>query len=60
LFISWDQIFVAVQTAPENASLINPYKTSKVEDFNFWFIIINVVGYFYTKLSWQGTQGYNS
>lgn len=60
LYISWDQIFVAVQTAPENASLINPYKTSKVEDFNFWFIIINVVGYFYTKLSWQGTQGYNS
>lgn len=60
LFINWDQIYLAIQNAPKDASLINPYKTSKMHDFNFWFYLINVAGYIYTKLSWQGSSGYNS
>ena len=60
IFVNWDQILAAVQTAPSNASLINPYKTSKMEDFNLWYYLIAVVGVIYAKLSWQGSQGYNS
>lgn len=59
-FVNWDQIFQAVITAPKDASLINPYKTSKVPDFNFWYFLINVIGVIYVKLSWQGSQGFNS
>jgi SSS family solute:Na+ symporter len=46
--------------APDNASLINPFKTSKATDFNFWFFLIGVVGFYYNTLAWQGTQAYNS
>jgi SSS family solute:Na+ symporter len=60
LFVNWDQIFHAVITAPKAASLINPFKTSQIPDFNFWYFLINVVGVVYVKLSWQGTSGYNS
>ncbi|MDP4174547.1 MAG: sodium:solute symporter [Bacteroidota bacterium] len=60
LFVNWDQIFQALSTAPKDASLINPYKTGKVHDFNFWFFLINIIGIAYGKLSWQGSQGYNS
>ena len=59
-FVNWDQVFHAVTTAPKDASLINPYKTSKVPDFNFWYFFINVIGVIYVKLSWQGTSGFNS
>ncbi|HLP17649.1 MAG TPA: sodium:solute symporter [Bacteroidota bacterium] len=59
-FVNWDQIFAAVSMAPANASLINPYKTSEVPDFNFWYFLINVIGVIYVKLSWQGSQGFNS
>ncbi len=59
-FVNWDQIFHAVITAPKDASLINPYKTSAVPDFNIWYFLINVVGVIYVKLSWQGAQGFNS
>ncbi len=59
-FINWDQIFQAITTVPQNASLINPYKTSEVPDFNLWYFLINVVGVIYVKLSWQGSQGFNS
>jgi len=57
---TFDQIFEALKTAPQNASLINPFKTSQARDFNFWFFLIGVIGAFYSTLSWQGTQGYNS
>ena len=58
--VNWDQIAEAVATAPANASLVNPYHTSEVPDFNFWYFLINVFGVIYVKLSWQGTQGFNS
>jgi SSS family solute:Na+ symporter len=59
-YVDWEQIAVAVATAPPEASLINPYKTSEVPDFNFWYFLINVIGVIYVKLSWQGAQGFNS
>ena len=56
----WTTIYEAVSKAPQNASLINPFKTSHIEDFNIWFVIIGLIGLVYGKLSWQGTQAYNS
>jgi solute:Na+ symporter, SSS family len=60
IFVNWDQIYQAIQTAPRDASLINPFHTSKMEDFNVWFYVISIIGVIYTKLSWQGSSGYNS
>jgi solute:Na+ symporter, SSS family len=60
ILVNWNQIFEAVTMAPDNASLINPYKTREVPHFNFWFFVINAIGLVYTKLSWQGTQGFYS
>ncbi|MBC7186975.1 MAG: sodium:solute symporter [Calditrichaeota bacterium] len=56
----WSQIAEALQSAPADASLINPFHTSKVEDFNLWYFLIGVYGAVYSTLSWQGTQGYNA
>ncbi len=58
--VDWGQIYEAVSKVPENASLINPYKTSEVRHFNFWFFLINAFGLVYAKLSWQGGQGFYS
>ncbi len=56
----WDRICAALATAPENASLINPFKTSHVDDFNFWYFLIGIIGVIYGTMSWQGTQAYNT
>jgi solute:Na+ symporter, SSS family len=58
--VDWGTIQEALSGAPENASLINPFKTSHLEDFNFGYFIIGIVGVFYGAMSWQGTQGYNA
>jgi SSS family solute:Na+ symporter len=58
--VSWEQILAALGTAPADASLLNPFRTSQVEDFNFWYFLIGTVGVVYVVMSWQGTQGYNA
>lgn len=59
---SWDQIYTAFQNAPdpENASLINPFKTSKAMDFNVWYYLIAAFGAFYNCMAWQGNTGTNA
>ena len=44
----------------ENSSRINPFKTSNVEDFNFWYFLIGIIGVMYGTMGWQGSQAYNS
>ena len=58
--VDWTHIFEALAMAPENASLINPYKTSQVADFNLWYFLIGTIGVVYVVMSWQGTQAYNA
>ncbi len=58
--VDWAHIFTTLEAAPEQASLINPFKTSHIEDFNFWYFLIGIFGVFYGAMSWQGTQGYNA
>ena len=41
-------------------SMINPYKTSRVDSFNLWFFLILVFNIFYGAMSWQGSQAYQS
>jgi len=62
LFVSFDwlHIFEALLSAPQEASLINPFHTSQVEDFNFWYFLVGIFGVLYGTMSWQGTQGYNA
>ena len=57
--VDWAHISQALSSAPPDASLINPFKSSNVKDFNFWYFFIGMLGLIYTKLSWQGNQAFN-
>jgi solute:Na+ symporter, SSS family len=61
-FISfdWGHVQQALAAAPPDASLINPFHTSQVKDFNFWYFLVGIIGVVYGTMSWQGTQAYNA
>ena len=59
LNIGWDRIAETLMTAPAGQSLVNPFDTSDVKDFNIWFFIIAVFAMIYGYKAWQGQQGYN-
>ena len=57
---SWNDIMAGLQIAPPGQSMINPFKTSKVADFNVWFFLIGVFGAILNTRAWQGNSGYNA
>ena len=56
----WGQIAETLQSAPVNASMINPFKSQNVEGFNITFFMIMAFINFYGYMAWQGRQGYNA
>lgn len=56
----WSDMIAGLQTAPENQSLINPFRTSQAENFNIYYFLIGMMGTIYTVRAWQGNSGYNS
>lgn len=56
----WGHVQQSLAAAPADASLINPFHTSQVKDFNFWYFLVGIIGVVYGTMSWQGTQAYNA
>ncbi|RKZ11221.1 sodium:solute symporter [bacterium] len=60
LKVGWGDVGEVMALAPAGHSKINPFDTGYVQDFNFKYFAIGVMGLFYGAMSWQGTQAYNS
>lgn len=54
----WEHIMAAMHSAPDNASMINPFKTSKVDGFSLAYFLMSAFAYFYGWQAWQGSQGF--
>ena len=55
-----DMMTALNMSSTPDASMVNPFHTGKIKDFNIWFYLIGAFGAFYTQLAWQGTSGFNS
>jgi solute:Na+ symporter, SSS family len=60
LMVPWSHIIQALSSAPADASMLHPYHTGNVKDFNIWFYLIGIFSSFYSCNSWQGGSGFNS
>ncbi len=54
----WDTLVDVLKGAPDDASMLHPFKTQAVEGFNFFYFLIGSVGAVYGFRAWQGNQGY--
>jgi len=59
VIFSWSRISEAIVDVPANRSLTHPFRQGEIEDFNVWFVLINVFGWIYSYMAWQGSQGFN-
>ncbi len=57
---SWSQISQAMMNVPAEKSLLNPFDTGKIQDFNIWYMLIAMVGSIYATRAWQGGHGFNA
>jgi len=56
-YVSWQQISESLITTP-GQSQINPFSSSQIEGFNFWYFLIGLVVAVYGRGAWQGSMGY--
>lgn len=54
----WGQMSDAMLDRPPGESMLNPFDTGKLKDFNPFYIVVGMVGHVYNVLSWQGAQAY--
>lgn len=41
-------------------SIVNPFDSFKVKDFNLWYVLMTQFFFVYRTMAWQNTQGFNS
>ena len=58
--VSWTQVMEVMAASEPGHSLINPFDTSKVPDFNIWFVAMAVANRIYTTMASQNKQGFNA
>jgi len=56
----WSVIVDTLAAAPAGQSMMNPFDTSQVSDFNLWFVLIGILHSLYNHMSWQQQQSYNT
>ncbi len=59
MIFRWEQIAEALLNRPPGESLLNPFDTGKLQDFNLAYVLISIVGSVYAYMAWQGNQGFN-
>ena len=45
---------------PPGHSLVNPFDSFGVKDFNIWYVLMGLWARAYTVMAWQNNQGFNS
>ena len=55
-----DQMFSAMTDRPPGKSMLNPFDTGQLGDFNIAYVLIAIFASVYTYMSWQGNQGFNA
>jgi len=58
---SWfNEMAPALLDRPPGKSLLNPFDTSELRDFNIFFVAVGALSGIVNTMSWSGSQGYNT
>jgi SSS family solute:Na+ symporter len=56
----WSQINATLTNRPPGQSMLNPFDTSGVGDFNLWYVLMGIAVAIYGTMAWQNSGAYNS
>jgi SSS family solute:Na+ symporter len=60
LTLNWPQTRDMLLSQPPGHSLVNPFDSFSIKDFNVWYILMGIWGSVYTIMAWQNNSGFNS
>jgi SSS family solute:Na+ symporter len=56
----WAQMAVTLSHTVPGKSLLHPFDTGSVQDFNVWYVMISIVGLVYGTMAWQGGHAFKA
>lgn len=60
MLFSWNEISEVLSNRPPGQSLLNPFDSHKIDDFNIWYVAMALFGSVYGTMAWQNASAYNS
>ncbi len=61
LRFSWfNDLAPVITDRSSGKSMINPFDISALRDFNLFYVVVGILGGIINRMSWSGTQGYNT
>lgn len=60
LMFSWTEVSDVLLNRPPGQSLVNPFDSQGVKDFNLWFVLMTIFVGVYGTRAWQNASGYNA
>lgn len=59
-FFHWSDVLQMLLDAPSGKSLVNPFDSSGMRDFNIWYVLMSIVIGVYSTMAWQNSHAFNS
>ncbi|MFZ4775122.1 MAG: sodium:solute symporter family protein [Terrimicrobiaceae bacterium] len=60
MMFRWEQISEVLANRAPGHSMLNPFDSSGIKDFNIWYVLMSMFVGVYGTMAWQNAQGYNS
>lgn len=57
---SWSQVTEVLTARPPGESLLNPFDSAGISDFNLWYVLMTILIGAYGTMAWQNSSAYNS
>ena len=57
---SWSQVSEALLNRPPGKSMLDPFDSFALSDFNIWYVLIGVFASVYSVMAWQGGHAFNA
>lgn len=59
-YFNWSDTSAMLLSRPEGQSLVNPFDSFSLKDFNIWYVLMGVAISAYATMAWQNSHAFNS
>ena len=60
VMFSWTEISEVLMARPPGQSLLNPFDSMGLKDFNIWYVLLGIFGMVYRTMAWQNQSAYTT
>lgn len=60
VFFSWHDTQAVLLNTPPGKSLVNPFDSFSLKDFNIWYVMMGIAVGVYSTMAWQNSHAFNS